>query len=361
MSNNPRPDQQQRISPAQRAINFAQSTRQHWKMLPAIAGAENARISFELPKVRLLGRIRLLVQATLNVQHAANVTYVPALFAPYRFLRRVQVEANNGFTPFNVSGMGLYFYNLLQPNSPAMRVDNVAGRSKVQMPLVAAPAPGANNAIRFVVDLPVALNDRDPIGFVMLQNGSVVVNVNVDLGAVADLAPAAAGYTFAVNNISITPMVETYSIPARPDALPDLSILKLVHEKIETIAGAQVATIKLPVGTTYRRIIVWNENAAGAGVADNLLAGDMEILFNQADIPYSISPTILSAINAEQYAAPLPVGLHVFDFAYQGIPGYGGARDYVDTERLTEFWLRFNAPAAGTCRVVYETLSRLRA
>ena len=352
--------QNQKIDPARRAQMFAQMTRQNYHMLPAVAGAENATISFDLPKTRLLSRIRLLVQATLTAEHAANVVYVPAADAPFSLLRRVSVDINNGFSPFVIDGGGLYIYNTVRDNALIM-APAVAGRGKVVQGRTAAPAPGAANAVRFLVDLPIALNDRDPIGLFLLQNPETVITVTVDFATVNAIAPAAAGYKFTLANISVTPMMETFSVPHADEAFPDITVLKLVKAQSEAIAGAGVHTFKFPVGQTYRKIMFRILNAAGVGVADNLLVGNIELIMNQADMPYRIMPEVLAGINQEQFGSVLPAGVFVFDFSYQGLANYGGARDYIDTEKLTEFWLRFNAPAAGTLQVVYETLSRLRA
>jgi hypothetical protein len=372
-----------KLSPAERAMYFSQATRQNMQVLPAIAGAENGTISFSLPKVRLLSKVRLLVTAVLNAQHAALTTYAPGPFAPYGFIRRVAMEVNNGFSPFILSGRELYWYNLvramdnnLNPVYPVVATTlATCNRSRAIQEIEAAAAPGADNIVKFVVDLPVTLNDRDPVGLLLLQNEETVVTVTVDFDGMATLAPAVAGFTFALSNIVVTPIIETFSVPAVAEARPDLSMLKLVHSTRQNIAGAGPITLSLPVGNTYRKLILYLESAVPAGFTDGAFAGDFELVFNQADIPYRINPHLLAAINQEQFGAlpisdaaatagqvagALPQGLYAFDFSYQGLSGYGGSRDFVDTERLTEFWFRFTAPAAGTVTAVYETLSRLR-
>lgn len=346
-----------RISPAQRAALFAQATRQNIQPLPAIAGAEDSTVSFNLHKVRLTSKLRLMVTATLTATHATETSYTPAAFAPWTLLRRVVVEINNGFGPYNLSGRELYFYNLTRGDAGTL-ARQTSGRGRCVQGLTASSS-GTANTVRFVVDLPFTLNDRDPMGLLLTQNQETVVSCQVDIANAAAIAPASTGYTFALSNIVITPIVETFSIPITPDAFPDLSILKLVHSKREAIDGAGVVTVSLPVGNTYRKLIVFVEDASG-GVADSDISGNMELVFNEADIPYRIPPAALAAINQEQFDTTLPQGLYVFDFSYQGLANYGGARDYIDTERLTEFWLRFTAANAGNVTVVYETLSRLR-
>jgi len=348
-------------SPAARAEKFAQMTRQHWQPLAPIAGAANSRVSFTLPKSRLLSKTVLMVEATLRATHASLTTYVPHAFAPYNLLSQVRVETNTGFTPIRLSGRSLYFMSLLSHQSRAFDPVYVGTSRARAVQGVVSSAGGTDNVVRFSIDLGAILNDRDPVGLILLQNDETVVTVHVDFADAASIAPAAAGFTFLLTNISVSPLIETFSIPHPGDAFPDISILKLVQEQREPIPGAGTREVRLPTGTTYRKLAFFVENAAGAGVADSALTGDIELVFNQADTPYRLRPAMLSAINARHYGQPLPAGLFVFDFAAQmGVANYSGARDYIDTERLTEFWLRFNPTVAGNVTVIYEILSQLR-
>ena len=67
-----------KLTPAQRAILFAQATRQNIQPLPAISASENSAISFNLHKVRLTSKLQLLVSATLTATHATETSYTPA-------------------------------------------------------------------------------------------------------------------------------------------------------------------------------------------------------------------------------------------------------------------------------------------
>lgn len=359
--------EQRNISPEQRARFFAQMTRQHQQMRPALAGAENSTVSFNLDKVRLSSKILLLIEGTLNVQHAANNTFTPSAFAPFDFIRNIQVEINNGFKPFTVSGREAYWYNLVQPFSSVVRPTVAAAaslpvrnRNFIGNSADVAGNGGADNPFKMLVELPLTLNERDPIGLILTQNEETVVSVGINFGQASDLlAPAQAGYTMAVSNLTVTPMVESFSIPPVKEAFPDISILKLVHSTRQTVTGAGPVSLRLPVGLTYRKLLVYIEDANG-GIADNTFSGNFQLIQNGADYPYQVSPKVLAALNEQQYGQALPTGLYCFDFSYQGIANYSGARDYVDTERLTEFWFNFQAPAAGTVTAVYELLSRLQ-
>jgi hypothetical protein len=357
-------EQTRNISPAQRAQFFSQMTRQHLQMRPAVAGAENATVSFNLDKVRLTSRILLLIEGTVTVTHASATSYTAAPFAPFSFIRSVNVEINNGFKPFTVSGREIYWYNLTRAfaNQIVPKIDaaaNLPTRTRNFLGNTAS-ASGAANPMRMVVELPLTLNERDPIGLILTQNEETVVIVTVSFGAGADLlASGQTGYTVTVSNLTVTPMVESFSIPPVKEAFPDISILKLVQSTKEAVNGAGPFTLKLPVGLTYRKLLIYIEDSNG-GVADTAFTGDFQLVLNGADYPYQINPKLLAALNQIQYGQALPQGLYVFDFTYQGLANYGGARDYIDTERLTEFWFKFNATGAGNVTAVYELLSRLR-
>lgn len=348
-----------KIPAAQRNANFSRMTRQFWQTEPAIAGAPNGSCSFDLTKVRLASKVRILVEADLTVSHASATDYVPNAFAPYSMIRNVRMDINNGFSPFILSGTELYMYNLVRPNAFQMERKN-SGRSKVVQNVVAASGAGAVNKISFLADLPIALNDRDPMGMLITQNQATTVTVTVDFTDANSLGSGQTGYTMTLGNIVVTPMVESFAIPPVAEAFPDTSLIKLCQSTRQTIAGSGSQIVKLTTGYTYRKLMLFVADASGNGVPDANIPGFIELILNQADIPYRITPTQLAKINHEEFGFPLPTGMYAFDFSYQGISNLGGTRDYVDTERLTEFWLRLNANAAGSITVVFEQLSLLR-
>ena len=345
--------------PQLRAAKFLAMTRENLQTLPKVNGVENGTISFDLPRARLLARIQLLVEAKFKVTHATATSFTPATFAPYNLLKRVQVDLNNGFSSFKISGAEAWLYNMLHYNAHVFERSTNNPHAQVFLQTAAASA-GATNILKFVIDLPIALNDRDPIGLILLQNEETLVTVSTEIGRFSDLLADATGYTVEFVNMSITPVLQTFTIPIDPEALPDLSILKLVHSMTKEIPGAGITTVKLPVGLTYRKLLFYIEDAAG-GISEDRITTDMEIIFNQADIPYKVNPKVLKALNTRSFGKVLPTGVYVFDFSDQGLTNYGGSRDYIDTERLTEFWVQFGTDTAGKVKVLYEVLSRLMA
>ncbi|PAE46184.1 hypothetical protein CHH95_21770, partial [Bacillus licheniformis] len=94
----------------------------------------------------------------------------------------------------------------------------------------AASASGKDARIKFQVALPLTLNDRDPVGLVLLQNEETSVTLSIDTARAQDAFALASGDTVTLKSLKITPTVETFSIPAIKEAMPDISVLKLVNE-----------------------------------------------------------------------------------------------------------------------------------
>lgn len=348
------------LSAQQKASLFAQATRQTKQMLPSqIVEAENTQIQFNLPKTRLLSKVVLEIEAVATLKSSAAAIPLKPM-APYHALRRISFDLNNGFQPYVVSGRDAYLYNTIRLNPNVLNVQtNKRGLAYAE---TAASVAGTDAKIKFQVQLPVTLNDRDPVGLVLLQNNETNVTVTVDVGALKDIYALNASNNDIVTfkSMTVTPLVETYSIPSVKEAFPDISVLKLVSAKADTFAGRGQSVVKLNVGTIYRKLILYVEDTNGVPFKDEDFNGNIELVFNQADIPYSMKPSLIAGGNHSELGFPLPEGVYVFDFSYQGIPNFGGARDYIDTERLTEFWVRFSSQKAGKMTVISETLSRLR-
>jgi hypothetical protein len=207
-------------------------------------------------------------------------------------------------------------------------------------------------------DLPIAVNDRDPVGLIMAQNEKTKIFVEAKVGEVTDIVPTAAGFTTSIGDVTITPVVETFTIPPVEEAIPDLSVVKIVQEEnVTTTAG--VYNYKLPTGPTYRRVVFRLTTAAGAVVDDSDLTGDVELIINKGDRPMIVPGEVLQRIYQEQTGHTLPRGIWGLDFTYQGLINYGGQRDLLDTEDTTEVWITVRNASALNMKVVYEGLERM--
>ena len=352
--------QQKQLTAQDRALLFTQSTRQNYQMLPRqTVSGERSTIAFTLPKVRLLSSILLEVEATATLTSSA-AAIAKHRFAPYNILRRISLDMNNGFSPVIASGKELYLMDLVDEHGQILDpTSNPKSNTYIEN---VASAGGTDNKIKFTLPIQVSLNPRDPVGLILLQNEETNVTLTIDVDVLANAFELNAGNgdIVAFKDMTISAMVETYSIPPIPQGFPDISILKLIAGRNDVFNGGGAATVKLPVGTIYRKLILQFENEDGSPMVDDDFAGNIELVFNQADIPYSIKPSLLSSLNHNQLGRVLPDGCYIFDFSWNGIANLGSSKNYIDTERLTEFWIRFSPKNTGRVAIVTETLSRLR-
>lgn len=329
-----------KLSPSQRANLFAQSTRQYKQELPSMTFKEGQQVSMTLPKTRFLSRIFIKVKGTVykdteNFSDTSTKLFDLATkdLDIYKILRQVRLSINNGFNPYQIGGAELAIYNMV----------TVQNRRFGQLPVYAEtineePSDGIN--FNYTLELPITINERDPIGLLMLQNEQTSVTLSVDCGYFKEINGFFLGKNNRISNLEITPTLETFSIPQLPEAIPDYSIIKIVNQQMEQARASGDNIVKLPVGLTYRKILVYITDTEGNPLGHEEV-NNFQLIFNQADTPYNINSDHLKYENDMSYGQ-LPNGVYVFDFSNQGVANLGGGRDYIDTERLTEFWLKVN-------------------
>lgn len=356
------------LDPTQRALNFSAFTRQFRQVKPSITKAPGEKFSIDIDKVDLVSKVRLLCTATLTAVHAANTSYTPADQAPYPLLESVKVSANLAYTPWETSGLGasqlMRFRNApgyLDPVIPAAKDPaNANKRVWTYLGTEAAAGGGAVNQIFTMYDLPLSVNDRDPVGLVMAQNQQTTIKIEGRICTVDDIAPAAAGYTFTLSNVTITPVIETFTIPPGDENVPDTSVVKVVQEQTDTTTAGDYR-FKLPIGPTYRRIAWRLTTAAGAVVDDADLTGDVELILNRDTKPLILPGAVLQRLYQEQTnGGVLPRGMWGFDFTTQGLMNYGGVRDLLDTDGMTQVEIRIRHAQALNITVVYEGLEVMK-
>lgn len=351
----------EQITAQQRAQLFAMSTRQNLQMLAKqTANTGASTLQFNLPKARLLAKTIVHFKGKVNVKHASKTTIPTTDFTIYKAIRRISLDLNNGFSPFVCTGEELALYNMLDKNGSIM---NVASnyRNVGATGTFTASTTGKDNDVDFYLELPVTINPRDPIGLILLQNSETNVDLTVDTCNGIEMFDDTdvTGYTVELKNVEVSVCCETFSIPSNTNAYPDLSVIKLVNGRTDALASAGQQVVKMSTGTIYRKIILYFEKADGTPMSNEEI-GNIEIVFNQADVNYNISPDMLRAINTKDLGFELPKGVYIFDFSSGGnITNYGGTRDYIDTEKLTEFWIRTTTTATGSVKVVSECLARL--
>lgn len=310
------------ITAQQRAQLFAAATRQHFQMIgkKSITGGAQM-VEFEIPKARILHNVKLLVEAEITVSDDAPIA---SPVAPYDVFRLITINFNNGFKPIMVSGSEMALANMLYTN-PDMVRSREDGSSLCTCP---ATLKSGSNKIKFMIDIPVGLNYRDPTAMVMVQNAETSVTVNLDVGYANTIIGHAEGITAEFGTIDISAMATTYSIPGDSRCWPDFSVLKILNSNNYPFTHGQ-NYIKLPVGMIYRKMILRFENENGEPLALEEITSNIELLLNTADTPYSISPAMLREVGKFQAGVEYPEGCYYFSWDFQGQNGYGGLTEKV--------------------------------
>ena len=347
------------LTAQQRANLFSLSTRQNLQMMAKqTVTTPNTSMQFTLPKARLLANIYVKVKAKINVKHASLTSLAVDPLAIHKIIRRWSLDLNNGFSPYSISGDALAVMNMIQPTGKMV----LGGADYFHAPeQFTASGTGTENEFYFTVQLPVTLNHRDPIGLILLQSEQTTTDLRIDVANPVDMFGAdATGYTIDLVSLEATPMLETFSIPANAQAYPDLSVLKLVQDRTDSITSAGQQIVKLSTGTIYRKIALYITDEDGKPVDADYITSNIDLVFNQADVNVSVNADMLRAKNEFDLGAELPKGVFIFDFSNNGFPNYGGTRDYIDSSNLTEFWVRFNTNGKGKVKVISEMLARLQ-
>lgn len=353
----------QTLTVAQRNALFAQATRQNIQGLSKkMITNGGTTVSFEIPKARLLSKVYLEIDYDLKLKKGTSSknTLSCDKFTPYRPIRRLSVDLNNGWSPYVIDGCSIAILSAMRTHGYSIFPQSDDTRGVCYCPReLTASENGTDFKMRTMIELPLTLNDRDPIGIVLAQNPETLIEIKVDFETENNMIPLSNGMSLEVNSITVQPTTETFSIPAVQEAFPDISVVKLVTSRTETFAGNGQNIIDLQTGTIYRKLVFILEDMDGNPFKDDDITSNVDIIFNTADVNYSVPANLIRHKNEVAYGERMPRGVYIFDFSDNGIPNYGGTRDYIDTTKLTMFQLRFNSDKAGRCRIVSENLARL--
>ena len=351
----------QSMTVQQRNALFAQATRQNIQGMAKKKITQGATtVSFEIPKARLLSKIWLEIDYKFTLTSSTVSAIDTNKLTPYAPIRRISLDLNNGWSPYVLDGKAYAVLAGMRQQSHVIYPQGDSEEGFCYCPdKLSASSSGVTNTMRTTIELPLCLNDRDPIGIILAQSPETLIEVKVDFEPESSMIPSLEGVTLEVEEITVQPIVETFSIPAVQEAFPDISVVKLCTSRTEMFAGNGQNLIDLVTGTIYRKIAFIIEDLDGEPFEDSDITSNIDLIFNTADVNYSVPPKLIRHKNEMQFGEEQPDGVYIFDFSDNGIPNYGGTRDYIDSTKLTMFQVRFNSNKAGRIRIVSENLARL--
>lgn len=329
---------------------FLRNTRQNIMQLPSKAFTLDTTTQFDLPKAGYLSRLFLTIKGTMTLTAADNAIAMKDTHdsQPFGLIKELRIKLNSGTTLIKVPGYHLYLLNLLRQRSQFPDVGGAsldAGYANSRPYAFANVASGAGtaNTWRFTLQVPIALNELDLEGLILLQTSDTIVTVEIEWAKDSDLFTLGGGET-AVWAGSVYPAMEIFSVPSsdkaqpygegargsKPDALHGF----LYHEQPINATGEFVYDFER--GNVYLRAI--NRvvlNAARAGLTD---ITRLTIRYNGNHYPYqNIDADLYAALQRERYGRDLPQGVFVWDWHYQGTPAYATSRDWIASHELAEF------------------------
>lgn len=312
-------------------MSFQNATRQNLLPAGSIAYSSGAVAPpLNLDKTALLGRLFMFVAGTLTLTHATVNPIVMKADAPWSLIKRIKVKANSGTILLDTTGYGLFVRNLVKYRNTQIDVDS-AGRDFFQFDKVASSGGTANN-FNFGMEIPISLNDRDPVGLLLLQNQETLISIEVEWDT--EQAMITTSSTTASLSATAYFMREIFSVPRKEEDYPDLSFVhQILEDKQPIIATGENAYIFQRGNIYTRAIMVVTLNGAFAADADIV---KLKIKYNESEVPYELRADQFRWFQYVRYGRALPLGVYVFDWSMQQIPDLGSARDFINSARVSE-------------------------
>jgi hypothetical protein len=318
-------------------MSFLNATRRKLIRLGTQTQAAGNPVSWDIPKTGILSRIFLDILVS-----PAGTLSAPNALGGQCLVNRVKLIANSGINVFDVSGSG-YFSGLLTYMEQYITQNVQAGFS-------AAIATGVTHQLNMVI--PVAMNSRDPIGLIMLQNEQTLLQLTVEFLAFGSVATGCTSLPF-----SITPTIEVFTVPTDPRDWPPFNVIHQVVEDVRAIASAGTIEYYWPRGNTYLQVIHgagWSQ----ANTAENWTRAQLRL--NQSDYLMDFVPMSFDQEYASSHGYIRRWGTVAFDLmGSSGLGMFGSSRDMLYSAAVTDLASVIAIAAAGNLYTVRRQLISL--
>lgn len=318
---------------------FDRATRLSFVPLAAINRPAGGGLSpgIELPTNGLLAGLHLSIRGTVGgTVGAVNAAGFASI------VRNVVLKLNSGTVVWSMGGIAYHY--LYRDGIDSAYVD-VVSQTNARDPVT---------AIATILDMviPLMVNERDPIGLLLLQNRQTVLTLEIEWETDANVTA-----TGTFTSFQVIPTLLSFSVPVNPASNPPLRWLHVVTAEQRSIAGAGQVTYDVPRGNTYMRII------HGAGIAasgaDSWTRAALRV--NQTQYLMDFTPLSMEMFFRRQTGRARELGMILFDFiTTSGLGMYGTTRDLYNSRRTTDMQTVIDVSGAITLYTVREQLIDLR-
>lgn len=322
----------------EQAIPFDLTTRRKVIQLSTMTRPTGGGITqIELPKSGILSQIYLAISVTI-----AGTLSAPNALGLASVIKRVRVRINSGNMLFDLDGFS-YHYGLREALFNNLdRLSYTDARSAV--------TTGTKNLDMII---PIALNDRDTIGLVMLQNESTQVVLEVEWEADATVATGATITGTAV------PSLVLFEVPSNPKSFPDFSILHQCLSDLNTTSAGTTYDYQVARGGTI--VGLYHMLGSSTWTQAQLILQQSNVIENHN--PQSQRIQFAQTFGHDNTLSGTFSGNNTrvfYDFSGDdGLGQYGSKRDMIDTNSLTSFISRLTIAGAANLYTVRRQLLRL--
>lgn len=306
------------------AGGFLNNTRRKIVQLPTMSAPTGGGVvQTTLPKTGLLSKIYLAISVTI-----AGSLSSPNALGVASAIPRIRLTLNSGLDLYNTSMVGYsYLLNELLGLETGLPSNN-QGRTAV-------------TATTFALDMviPVAMNDRDPIGYLMLQNEQTIANLSLEFAAGATVA------TGATVTATIKPYLELFTVPVDMRDWPPLNAAHQILEDSQAVPAAGQFVYNWPRGNTYLQVA----HGLGVGASGSDLFTQAAIRVNQSDYLQQTDTGFLTSEHWWLRNRTRPAGGIYFDLmGTTGLGNFGSTRDMFNSALVTDLATVITASNSGT-------------
>lgn len=306
---------------------FNMSTRQKVVPIQTITRPTGGGLTtIEIQKAGILQKILLDISVTI-----AGTLSAPNVYGLASVIRRVTLRVNGGNIIFDCSGAGFNYLirDFLEEANSHFSWNDAR----------LAVTTGTKNLSMVI---PVALNSRDDIGLIMLQNEQTVLTLAIEWEADATVA------TGATITGTCAPSLVVLEPPSNPASLPALNTIHQCLEELVTFSASGAQDHQITRGATITGLYY---------LLPAITYSDYELRVQQSNVIYRFSNRAMQ-IWFDQISMGRDITLsgaiagaanRIFlDFAASDMLGeLGTVRDVLDTSLLTSVFSRITVSGAG--------------
>lgn len=315
---------------------FVDSTRQQIRRIGQVNYAAGGRVVVPFPRTGLLSRIFLHFEGVLTTVDGTGTLALSGK-GPWNLYHRLKFVANQGTSIYDVDGFAAHLLDVTSAGKMYEPDDSNRSAAVSADIYRAGVTVDTTNPWSFNTVINLTPNDRDMMGLILLQTDQMAAELQIEFnaagGSTFDTPVVLTNDATATLTGTVTVYAETFSIPATAADQPDITTIFQQLQRTDAISAVGENRVRLLRANVYKGVTHIVEIA---GALNSDAVERMRIQYNASETPYDLDRATFQALQRRRYGRDLPAGVYKHDLYYQGIPGYGGARDLIAASAVAE-------------------------